>query len=144
MPDKVFFDTNILVYAHDEESPDKKAKSQKLIFESLREGAGVVSAQVLSEFFVTVTQKIARPMPTIRAKREIVLLSTMATVDIDSTLVIRAVDMQDRWPLNYWDALILAAAERGGCRTVYSEDMSDGQTYGSVTVRNPFVRGRVE
>lgn len=138
MADRVFLDTNVLVYAHDWDAPDKKTRSQELIFGCLRDGSGVVSAQVLSEFFVTITRRVATPMPATQAKKEIVLLSTMATVDIDATLVIRAVDMQEHWQLSYWDALILAAAERAGCQTVYSEDLSDGQSYGVLTVRNPY------
>ena len=138
MPDKVFLDTNILVYAHDKENPDKRARSQAILFECLRNGTGVISAQVLSEFFVTMTQKVEQPISADRAKKEIVLLSTMATVDIDATLVVEAVNIKERWQLSYWDSLILAAAERAGCGTVYSEDMSDGQHYGSLVVRNPF------
>jgi len=138
MPDKVFLDTNILVYAHDKENPDKKAKSQAILFECLRNGTGVISAQVLSEFFVTITRKVKQPMPSDRAKKEIVLLSTIATVDIDATLVVEAVNIKERWQLSYWDSLILAAAERAGCGTVCSEDMSDGQRYGSLVVCNPF------
>ncbi len=138
MTDRAFLDTNILVYAHDAASPEKKAKSQQLIFQCLRDGLGVISPQVLSEFFVTVTRKVARPLTAAHAKKEILLLSSMATVDIDATLVIRAVDMREQWQLNYWDALILVSAERADCGTVYSEDLSDGQRYGNVTVRNPY------
>ncbi len=138
MPDKVFLDTNIIVYAHDKASPDRKAKSQAILFECLRNGTGVISAQVLSEFFVTITQKVKQPMSSDAAKKEIVLLSTLTTVDIDATLVVEAVNIKERWQLSYWDSLILAAAERAGCGTVYSEDMSDGQHYGSLVVCNPF------
>ena len=138
MTDRVFLDTNILVYAHDAECLDKKSKSQEIIFESLRNGSGVISAQVLSEFFVTITLKVKQPMSSDQAKKELVLLSAIETVDIDATLVVQAVNIKERWQLSYWDSLILAAAERSGCRTVYSEDMSDGQTYGSLIVRNPF------
>lgn len=141
MPDKekVFFDTNILVYAHDSDSPEKQATSRALLFQSLREGTGVISPQVLSEFFVTVTQKVAQPLTEERARKEIVLLSTIASIDLDATLVIRAIEMKKRWQLSYWDALILAAAERAACNIVYSEDLSDGQTYGQVRVANPYV-----
>ena len=138
MPGKVFLDTNIIVYAHDTASPDRRAKSQAILFESLRNGTGVISSQVLSEFFVTITQKVKQPMSSAAAKKEIVLLSTLATVDIDATLVVEAVNIKERWQLSYWDSLILAAAERAGCGTVYSEDMSDGQHYGSLVVCNPF------
>lgn len=138
MTDKVFLDTNILVYAHDHDSPDKKAVAQAIIFEGLREEAIAISAQVLSEFFVTVTQKIKKPMPVANAKREISLLSNLDVADIDVPMIVRAIDIKQQWTLSYWDSLIIAAAERTECKTVYSEDLSDGQRYGKVTVRNPF------
>ncbi len=138
MPDSVFLDTNVLVYAHDAGSPEKKARSQELIFACLRNNTGVLSAQVLSELFVTLTKKLEQPMSIEQAKREIVLLSTMETVEIDATLVVQAITLKERWQLSYWDSLILAAAERAECTVVYSEDMSDGQEYGSLVVRNPY------
>jgi predicted nucleic acid-binding protein len=138
MPDSIFLDTNILVYAHDTGDPGKRQRCQELIFECLRNGAGVISAQVLSEFFVTITQKVKKPMPPAAAKKELLLLSTMRIVDIDATLVVRAIGIKERWQLSYWDALILAAAERAECKEVCSEDLSHGQVYGSVAVRNPF------
>ena len=139
MPYRVFFDTNVLVYAHDTGSRKKKARSQELIFKAIRNRTGVVSPQVLSEFFVTVTQKVARPMDAECARREIILLATMATVDLDATLVVRAIDMKREHQLNYWGALILAAAERAECPVVYSEDLSHDQSYGGVTVQNPYI-----
>lgn len=138
MSDRFFIDTNILVYAHDVSEPDKQSKSQDLIFEALRSGEGVISPQVLSEFFVTVTRKIEEPVPEEKARREIVLLGPLCTVDLDATLVVRALDVRKRWGVNYWDAMILAAAERGACTILYSEDLSDGQLYGDVRVTNPF------
>lgn len=138
MPGKVFLDTNILVYAHDAHSPGKQSAAEHLIVESLRSGTGVISAQVLAEFFVTVTRKIRQTMPARRAREEIALLSNLEVVETDATLILRAADVSMRWKVSFWDALILAAAERAGCGTVYSEDLADGQAYGSVTVRNPF------
>ena len=138
MPAKVFLDTNILVYAHDMADQDKREKSQSLIFECLRNHSGVISAQVLSEFLVTITQKIKQTISLEQAKKEIILLSTMETIDIDATLVIRAINIKERWQLSYWDSLIMAAAERAKCKIVYSEDMSDGQIYDTIEVRNPF------
>lgn len=72
------------------------------------------------------------------ARKEIALLSNLETADVDVPMIERAIDVQDRWQINFWDALIIAAAERMHCPTVLSEDMSDGQVYGGVTVRNPF------
>jgi len=139
MSAKVFLDTNILVYAHDRACPDKMAKAQQLIFHSLRSRSAAISAQVLSEFFVTVTQKARKPMPVDQAKRELELLSSLETVEIDAPMVLRAVGIEQRWQLSYWDSLIIAAAERAGCATVYSEDFSDGRRYGVVVARNPFL-----
>lgn len=138
MIDKVFFDTNILVYAHDTGSVEKRTKSRELIFKSLRDGSGVISPQVLSEFYVTVTKKVEQPISAEQAKKEILLLSTMATIDLDATLIIRAIEMQERWQISYWDSLILASAERAKCKTLYSEDLSDNQIYDSVQVCNPY------
>ncbi len=142
MPDKVFIDTNVLVYAHDSSLPDKRRISQELILGHMREGAAVISPQVLGEFFITATKKSAKPLSESQAKKEILLLSSLATVDIDATLVVRALEIKGKWRLNYWDSLIVAAAERGGCKILYSEDMADGQSYGSVTVRNPYKHAR--
>lgn len=104
----------------------------------MRDNTGVISPQVLSEFFVTVTQKIKKPISPEQGKLEVALLSVMATIDLDASLVLDAIDNKLRWQLSYWDALIIAAANRSGCKTVYSEDLSDGQLYGAVTVRNPY------
>jgi predicted nucleic acid-binding protein len=138
MSDKVFVDTNVLVYAHDDASPAKKALAETIILEGLRSENAAISTQVLCEFHVTVTRKAKRPMPLARAKREIALLSNLETADVDAPMVERAIDIQERWKINFWDGLIIAAAERTRCATVLSEDLSDGQVYGSVTVRNPF------
>ena len=77
MSDKVFFDTNVLVYAHDAASPEKRERSRSLLFQNMGDNTGVISPQVLSEFFVTVTQKLKRPISPEQARLEIDLLSVM-------------------------------------------------------------------
>lgn len=138
MRDKFFLDTNILVYAHDVEDTGKQTRSRELIYRAVREGNGVISPQVLSEFFVTVTRKIAEPISEPTARREMILLSCLCSVDQDATMVIRALDMKSRWTVSYWDALILAAAERAECKVLYSEDLSHQQFYGDIQVFDPF------
>lgn len=138
MSGKFFLDTNILVYAHDVSDPDKRNRSRELVFEAIRTGDGVMSPQVLSEFFVTVTRKIEVPIPEEQARKVILLLRPICSVDLDATLVVKAVDVRKRWKVNYWDAMILAAAERGECAIVYSEDLSHEQHYGGVQVINPY------
>ena len=133
-----FYDTSILVYAHDSADAKKRKLAQTLILTGLRNGTGVISAQVLSEFYVTVTRKIAAPLPLDAARQELLLLSRLRVVETDATLVIRATDIQAKWQTSYWDALILAAAERARCATVWSEDLAHGQKYDTLRVLNPF------
>lgn len=139
MTGKYFIDTNIIVYAHDNDSPHKQLKAQEIIFSSMRATNGVISAQVLSEFFITITSKIENTYSVPAAKHEIMLLAYLEVVDIDYDLVLRAVGFQDTYRINYWDGLILAAAERADCNTLFSEDLSHGQTYGGVKCVNPFM-----
>jgi predicted nucleic acid-binding protein len=139
MSAKTFLDTNILIYAHDNAYPDKMAKAQEIIFMGVRSGLVSISAQVLSEFFVTITQKVKKPMSVDRALRELELLASLETAEIDASMVLRAVGVKQRWQLSYWDSLIIAAAERTRCAIVYSEDFTDGRRFGAVTVKNPFL-----
>jgi predicted nucleic acid-binding protein len=131
-------DTNILVYAHEKEDDQKQARSQKLVLDAIQSGNGVISPQVLSEFYVTVTRKIAEPLGAEVARKELSLLSILSTVDEDATLVLRAVDLMNQWKTSFWDAKILAAAERASCSVLYSEDLSHEQHFGSVQVLNPY------
>ena len=139
MSDRYFIDTNIIVYAHDNSCPDKQIRAQEIIFNGMRGNNGTISAQVLSEFFVTVTKKNKQNYSAAAAKHEILLLSHLQVVDIDYDLVIRAVGIQDLYSLSYWDSLILSAAERSGCDTLYSEDLSHGQKYEGIQCINPFI-----
>jgi predicted nucleic acid-binding protein len=139
MNDKYFLDTNIIVYAHDNSCPEKQLRSQELIFEGMRQDNAVISAQVLSEFFVTATRKTAEPLSIPAARHVLLLLSHLLVVDIDSGIVLSAVSMHERFQLNYWDGMILSAAERAGAGILYSEDLSHNRTYGSVRCINPYL-----
>lgn len=138
MSDRYFIDTNIIVYAHDNKYPHKQIKAQEIIFNGMRESIAVISAQVLSDFFVTVTKRSKQNYSVATAKHEILLLSHLQVLDIDFDLVIRAMSIKVRYQLSYWDSLILAAAERSECSILYSEDLSPGQLYGEVRCINPF------
>ena len=138
MNGKYFIDTNVIVYGHDRDYPSKQIRAQEIIFSGMRGNNGVISAQVLGEFFVTITKKIKQKYSVPAAKHEIILLSHLEVVEIDYDLVIRAVSIQDLFQLSYWDGLILAAAERADCDTLYSEDLSHGQKYAGIQCINPF------
>jgi predicted nucleic acid-binding protein len=138
MNDRSFVDSNIVVYSVDE-NPDERVKHET----SMRLLASepddlVVSTQVLQEFYVAVTRKLAHPLDEERAARALRGLAKLDVVVIDVPLVMAAVDTSRTAKLSLWDALIIEAARQARCVRVYSEDMSDGQEIRGVTVENPF------
>jgi predicted nucleic acid-binding protein len=133
---KAFFDTNVLVYAAVGAGKDEpKRKRAMELVESVDFGT---SAQVLQEFFVTVVRKASRPLSAAQALEWIEQWTAFPCQTIDHQLVRIAIERSERFAISYWDATILAAAEALGADTVYSEDLNDGQRYGSVRVVNPF------
>lgn len=131
-----FVDTNVLVYAaagRDTEET-KREKALKLI-----EGEDIgISAQVLQEFYVVVTRKIEVPLRPDEALEWIELLQVFPCLPIDANLVKIAAEISERFEISYWGGAIVAATEALGAKTLYTEDLNDGQKYGLVQVRNPF------
>jgi predicted nucleic acid-binding protein len=136
MTAEVFFDTNVLVYAA--VGTDKEERKRKRALELLESEDFGTSAQVLQEFFVTVVRKASRPLSVMKALEWIEQWAEFPCQAIDHQLVRIAVERSERYAISYWDAAILVAAESLGAHTVYSEDLSDEQKYGSVRVVNPF------
>lgn len=134
----VFIDTNILVYAHDRSETIKCPLARQVVLDAVRAGNAVISAQVLGEFFTTVTRKIAEPLSLLAARHELTLLARLRVIPLDSTLILRAIDMMSLHQTSYWDALILSAAELAGVKTLLSEDFNAGQNYGGIRAVNPF------
>jgi predicted nucleic acid-binding protein len=136
MTAKVFFDTNVLVYAAIGTGKDEHKRKRALeLVESEDFGT---SAQVLQEFFVTVVKKAFRPLSSEQALEWIEQWAAFPCQAIDHQLVRIAVEQSARYMISYWDAAILAAAEALGADVVYSEDLNDGQQYGRIRVVNPF------
>jgi len=138
MSARVFLDTNILVYAYDKHEPQKQKKAQGLLIDGIEQENLLLSVQVLGEFFNAVTRYIPQPMSSDEAKEIIDALSIIPVQEIDLNMVNRAVDTHKTYRISYWDSLIVSAAERAGCTMIFSEDLSDGQTYHNILVRNPF------
>jgi predicted nucleic acid-binding protein len=140
MNDKAFVDTNILIYAAcgavDDPSKWKRA------WEIIGDADYVVSGQVMAEFYVNATKKDERkkflPLELSEAARWIDDLAAVEVVPVDQLVVRLAVQYSQRYQISYWDAALIAAAEKHGCEILYTEDLNDGQTYGSVKVINPF------
>ena len=133
-----FLDTSVVVYAYDEGEPAKRAVAQGLLKGCILEDTGMLSAQVLGEFYVAVTRRIATPMSPAEAQRVVEQLQHLPVLLIDSALARRAMETSDRYQIASWDGLIVAAAERGKCSRILSEDLSEGQIYHGVTVMKPF------
>jgi predicted nucleic acid-binding protein len=139
MNDRVFLDTNILVYAYDTHEPDKRKVAQDVVKRAVREDNAAISTQVLGEFFTIITRKIKKPpLGPEEAQKLVSAVSIIQVVETDLLLVNRAIDAHRKYGISYWDSLIVAAAERASCKTVLSEDLSHRQRYYGISVLNPF------
>ena len=136
---KCFVDTNILVYAYDRSEPEKQQRALELLDDLVTSGAGAISAQVLSEFFVTVTRKLSAPLSLSEAYERIEHFLRFWTVfDLTGIVVLEAARGVREHQLNFWDAQIWAAARLNQVPIVFSEDFNSGQTIEGVHFVNPF------
>jgi predicted nucleic acid-binding protein len=139
MPDdKVFLDTNILIYAFDISAGGKHKVANELLMKLWESGSGVVSTQVLQEFFVNVTQKIREPLDTGSARDIISDLLKWDVIVNDGEGILNAIEIQKAYRYSFWDSMIIEAAIRGRCETLLSEDLSDGHMIEGVRIKNPF------
>jgi predicted nucleic acid-binding protein len=136
MSGRSFVDTNVLVYLFDRDAPGKQQRAREILA-----GAGetlVISTQVLQEFYVAVTRKLATPLPAAEAESAVRDLATFDVLVVDVPLVQAAIATARTSKLAFWDALIIESARSGGCTRLFSEDLQDGQTFGRLRVENPF------
>jgi predicted nucleic acid-binding protein len=132
-----FLDTNVLVYALSSAEADE-AKSRKAL-DLVQSSEFGLSAQVLQEFYVTVTRKIRKPVTPEVAVALMDEYRVFPTVPTDYPLIVAAVELSLRYGISYWDGAIVAAAEALGAPTLYTEDLAHGQLYGKVRAVNPFL-----
>ena len=137
MSDKYFVDTHILMYAHDTSAGEKHDRAKTLVEELWRDRTGVVSTQVLQELSVNLRKKVRRPLDA-KTTRDIVAdYLTWQVIVNGGESILEAIDLESRYQISFWDALVIQAAQLSGAEILYSEDLSDGQKYGSVRVINP-------
>jgi predicted nucleic acid-binding protein len=134
---RTFLDTNILVYAEDRADPVKQRKAVELILEHKRQRTGVVSLQVLQEFFVTVTRKLKLDVGVARYKVEFHSRFQVAEPTVSDILA--AIDLNRLHGFSFWDALVLRMAKQAGCRVLLSEDIQHGEEVDGVRIVNPFL-----
>jgi len=139
MSDKTFVDTNVLIYAHDVDAADKHEIAKQTLHELWRRRTGVLSTQVLQEFYVNVTRKIATPLSK-NSARTVVNSYVIWCVDNSAAEVLSAFRIEDEARIGFWDALIIAAALKAGANRILSEDLNAGQRISGVWIENPFAR----
>jgi len=131
-----FFDTNVLVHTDDKAAPAKQRRALDLVAEHRRGGSGVVSLQVLQEYFVTVTRKLH--VDALVARRKVELLAEFDVAAPEVTDILAAIDLHRLHGFSFWDALVLRTAKQAGCRVLYSEDLQEAREIEGLRIENPF------
>ena len=134
----IFVDTNIFIYARDPNDAAKHARAAEWIATFWRDRTGRTSVQVLSEYYYNVTGRLTPKVASADAWDDVEALFEWKPQPMDAALLERARDIEQRWRLNWWDSMIVAAAQLQGCAILLTEDLQDGAVFGGVTVRNPF------
>ncbi len=135
---KVFLDTNVLVYAHDTSAGTKHDLARGIVADQWTGRRGVLSTQVLQEFFVSVTRKLPKPMDTATAQKVVADLLNWEVVVNDGNSILGAFELLERYKYSFWDSLIVHAALQAGAAVLMSEDFSPGQHIQGMTIENPF------
>ena len=131
-----FFDTNILIYADDKAAPAKQRRALDLVTEHRRARTGVVSLQVLQEYFVTVTRKLR--VDASIARRKVELLAEFHVAAPDVADILAAIDLHRLHNLSFWDAVVIRSAKQSGCTVLFSEDMQHTREIDGLQIVNPF------
>jgi predicted nucleic acid-binding protein len=139
MSARFFLDTNIFVYAFDDKSPAKAKKAVSLIRRAVDTGEGIVSYQVVQEFFNVALRRFSHPMNTAEAEQYLgAVFRPLLAVHSSISIYLEALQLAGKHRLAWYDALVVAAAIEGQCDTLYSEDLQHGQQIGRLRIENPF------
>ncbi len=136
--DRVFVDTNVLVYAYDIDAGHKHQIAADIMKDTWLSGSGILSTQTLQEFFVTVTGKISSPLDVAVAEDILKKLSTWDVVTNNMKTIFAAIELHRQHKFSFWDSLIVASAIEGGAGMLFSEDFSDRHKIKGIVIKNPF------
>ena len=134
-----FVDTNILVYARDNSEPEKQSGAEQWLGFLWARELGRISAQVMNEYYVTVTQKLKPGLAKEQARADLRALAVWQPLEISAVLIESSWDIQDRYGYSWWDTLVISSALFLDCAYLLSEDMKHEQTIGNLTIINPFL-----
>jgi predicted nucleic acid-binding protein len=137
LAERVFVDTNVFVYADDDDSADKRDRARAVLAELIPDSRAVISTQIMQEFFVVATRKLGIPKE--RARRRVEALARLNVVLVRPELVLSAIDLHRLHSLSFWDALVIRCAAAAGCARLLSEDLQHGQVIDGVRIENPFL-----
>lgn len=138
LDDKTFIDTNIIIYAYDVSAGKKHQTAGDILADLWNSGRGIISTQVLQEFFVNVVQKIPKPMNRQKAREVVKDFLKWHVVVNTGDSIIEAIDISIKYGYTFCDSLIIEAAIAGGASVLISEDLQDGQVISGITIKNPF------
>ena len=137
MQDRVFVDTNILIYAHDLDAGNKNRKASQILRGLWESGTGIISIQVLQEFYVNITRKIPAPIPRSIARGLVSnYMAWPVELNVPKTLL-HASEIEERYQLSFWDSLIIASAYQSGSDKIITEDLNHGQVIEGIIIENP-------
>jgi predicted nucleic acid-binding protein len=136
--DRTFVDTNVLVYAYDVDAGDKHEAARTHVQALWQNESGLVSTQVLQEFYVTVTRKLGRPLPRRTAREVIATYRAWPVHQPDVDDVVAASELEERHQLPFWDSLIIVSALRSRATSLLTEDLHDGQMFDGMEIVSPF------
>ena len=134
-----FFDTNVLLYLFDNSVPAKKGRAQEIFYEEVEAGRAVLSTQVLQEFYVNATRKLAEPLSAEVAEAQVRDFARLPLVRADETMILGAIRRHRSMSFSFWDALVVEAALRAGADRLLTEDLQHGQNIEDLAVENPFL-----
>lgn len=136
--ERYFLDTNVLVYLFDGDTPARQTRAREILQTYGATGQLVISTQVLQEFYVTVTRKLAKPLAPEIAYRAVQNLTALPVCQVTPELVLSAIQRSLSVHLSFWDALIVQAALESGAAALWSEDLQHGQVIDGLRIENPF------
>ncbi len=136
---RTFVDTNIIVYAYDRSAGLKRQKAREILVDLWKSGLGVLSTQVIQEFFVTVTRKLPKPVEVEIAKEVVKDLLKWNHITVEGPIILDAIDLHRNHGYSFWDSLIIIAARQAECALLFSEDLTSGHTIAGLTIINPFI-----
>jgi len=139
MKDKVFLDTNILIYAHDRDAGLKHDMALSIIEKIWEEEMGIISTQVIQEFYVNVTRKIPNPITPVQARGIILNYFSWQVEAVEPQTILSASEIEEKYILSFWDSLIIATASQSEAGKILTEDLNHGQIIEGVLIENPFL-----